>query len=373
MSSNFDLLGNTIIYPKFNILILTKTGNRIHFNANFLKLYFISSLIISGYYGFKFLKRLPNLIWRIYTRFKPLQLKNKSLAVIFGFGDSFASIKVTKALISLGFDLILINKKDTFEHRKKYLLNKNELIEELDQNDFYVSYENIIEDPEILKKKIGNDKVDFIFDFTSFRINVNPEKIYKETQNYMKNKSDVFSRSTNDDFNKFNLNSKLFNEKDLNIENFDRKKRSEKIEDKFPDEKSLTGNNTLGNIHLIRKLNQKDLHYYNSNIFYSDEITNHIHEIILITESLIPFMQETKIIIFNYQDKSNDINHKLTVDFKNVFFNNLKNIAEKTNNFIFSTKIVNGMINYKAKQFTEQDGINIVRFSDIEDSGYFSN
>jgi len=354
MSSTFEFFGNTMIYPKLNVLILTRSGERILFNLNFLKWYFISSFVIGAYFIFKLIKRVPGFLRKIYLKFKPLLLDRKNFAIIFGFGDSLASVKVTKALINLGFKFILINKKDSKEHRKKYNLNKFEGIEELDKEDVFLSYEEIVENPEALIKKIGDEKINYIFDFTSFRINVDIDKINEESQELL--------------LEKFNQTSQ---EKDGNILKNDKFNEEEKLKVDFffNDNKGQTSPNSFfGNNDSIKKLSQSSLQYYNSRIFYSEEISKYIKEIMLITETMIPHMNYTRILIFNYKEKNSDINHKLIVDYKNNLFKNIKNLANKKGNYIRNVKVMTGLINYKYSQFTEEDGLNVIRFSN---SGYY--
>ena len=352
MSSSINLFGNTIIYPNLNILILTKEGKRILYRSYFLECYFFTSLLVGAYFTYKILRRFPALIKKLYFKIKPMQLKSKNVAVIFGFGDSLASIKVTKALIYLGFDLILINKKETLEHRTKYYMNKNEDIEEVDEKNMCVNYDDILERPEILKEKIGENKIDFIFDFTSFRIIIDTGKIIRETEEMLNKK---FSKSHNEFSN--------CKEEQLT------EKEKEKIEEVISDKKAGSAVGSFGNTILQKKLNQSALQYYNSKIFYSEEISKHVNEVILITEYLIPFMHKTKIMMFDYKDKANDINHKLMVDFKFIFFDNLNSLTEKKNIIKYAKKI-NGLINYKYKQFTEEDGIKIIKYSDSSSYEY---
>lgn len=363
MSSSLNIFGNTIIYPQLNILILTKEGERILFRSYFLEWYFFSSLVVGAYFSYKILRRVPALIKKLYFKYKPIILKPKNLAVIFGFGDSLASIKVTKALINLEFDLILINRKESLEHRTKFFMNKNEHIEQVDEKNMCVSYEEILAKPEILKKKIGESQIDFIFDFTSFRITIDTAKIAKENEEMLEKK---FSKSIDDKYIKIN-NKDVDND---NNENYlSNEKQIEKIEKVLTDKKVETAIGSFGNTNLQKKLNQSALQYYNSKIFYSEEISKHVNEVILITEYLIPFMDNTKIMIFNYKDKESDINHKLMVDFKKIFFDNLKALADKKNTIKY-VKTIKGLINYKYKQFTEEDGIKIIRYSESRSYEY---
>ncbi len=342
MSSSIRLFGNTLIYPKLNFLILTKDGERICFRSYFFEWYFFSSFLVGLYYSFKVLRRIPALIKDFYFKYKPFKINPTNLAVIFGFGDSLASVKVTKVLLSLGFDLILINKKELLGHRTKYSMNKNELIEEVDVKNICVSYEEILENNEIIKEKIGSKKINFVFDFTSFRITIDTDKITKENEELQKNKLYKF---------------------------LDENEEAEKQEEMINDKNAKTGNESFGKTNLQKKQNQNALEYYNSKIFYSEEIGKHIKDIIFISEYLVTFMQSAKIIIFDYKDKEKDINHKLTVDFKKIFFYRLKFLANKNKIFtIKNVKNINGLINYKFKQFTEEDVIKILRYSDSRSS-----
>lgn len=358
MSSSISLFGYTIIYPKLNILILTRDGERYLFRSYFFEWYFYTSICVGSYFGYKFLRRIPRLLNNFYLKIRPKQLKANNLAIIFGFGDSLASIQVTKALITLGFNLILINKKESLEHRKKYFMNKNEHIEEVDKNGLDVSYEDILEKPEILKEIIANNKIDFIFDFTSFRITIDTGKIIKETEDMLNKNFNEQNKSENDNF----IQEEKLKEKE-------KEKIEEKIEEGIRGEKSDSSIGSFGNTNLQKRLNQSALQYYNSKIFYSEEISKHVNEVIMITEYLIPFMDKTKIMMFDYRDKANDVNHKLMVDFQFTFFDNLKNMTERKN-IIKYVKKINGLINYKYKQFTEQDALSIIRYSDYENFQY---
>jgi hypothetical protein len=353
MSSHFEFFGNTIIYPKIRISVIGSSGKKSTFEPSVVKWYFISSLFIGSYLGFRILRKIWAKAQKIYMGFKPLNLKNKNLAIVFGFGDSIASVKLTKALINLGFDLILINHKRTLENRRKSSVNKNDEIEEVDKTGFLLSYEEILEKPEVLKKKMGNDKIDFIFDFTDFTL-INKSKIKKHNT---EDKDDFLSEKFN-----FTLKEKSSSKKLNEKENFDG--FFNKIK------KAHTYTECFGNTEALKKLNKENLTGENSLILYSEEISRHINEIIFINENLIEFMKETKIIIFNYVDKSSDINHKLMVDYKNKFFNNLKNIPSKKKNFITYVKVINGVSSSSIKKFTEQDGMTIIRFSDMEDYEY---
>ena len=62
-------------------------------------------------------------------------------------------------------------------------------------------------------------------------------------------------------------------------------------------------------------------------------------------------MESAKIIIFDYKDKEKDINHKLTVDFKKIFFYRLKFLANKNKIFtIKNVKNINGRNNHRSGQ-----------------------
>jgi len=346
MSSSFLFFGNSIVYPKFNIWIVTKSGDRIHFDSNFLKWYLFTSLLIGGFITYRLFKRISIVFLNFYNMFKPLQLKNRNLAIIFGFGDSIASIKLTKALITLGFNLILINKQKVFDYRKKKLSNKTENIEEINKTDCFLSYEKIFENPEILKKKIGNYKVDFLFDFTNL--------IFENKQNKIEENTNKISMEKYNNTLK-EKESNFYNSKEIEVED-------EKIK--------LTVKNSLSKKEVFAKLNKNVLKDKNDLTINSKEISMHINEFITITENLIPFMQETKIMIFIYKDKFQDIDYNLIVDYKHTFYSNLKYLADDKYNFISYAKIIPGLLYYKKNEFTEQDGINIIRFSDMENYKY---
>lgn len=353
MSSYFELFGYTIIYPKIKISILKSTGEKATFDASVVKWYFITSLMIGAYISYRILRKLTGIAQKAYLKFKPLRLKNKNLAVVFGFGDSIASVKLTKALISLGFDLVLINRKRTFENRRKSSMNKHDDIEEVDKTDFYLSYEDILENPDLLKKKIGDDKIDFIFDFTN--LNFSKNKLKQKINS--KDNEDCLSEKFNFSLKEQRSTRKL--------------SEKEKLDGIFNEsKKAQTYSECFGNTESLRKLNSENLVGENSGILYSEEISRHVNEIIFIAELLIQYLKETKIMIFDYADRCNDLNHKLMVDYKNKFYCNLKNIASKKHNFISYVKVIGGVFRSPARKFTEQDGMTIIRYSDLEDYEY---
>lgn len=353
MSSYFEFLGYTIIYPRIKISFLNPSGELSTFEPKVVKWYFISSLVVGAYVAFRILRKLTALMQKSYRKYMPLLLKDKNLAVVFGFGDSIASVKLTKALINMGFNLILINRKRSIEYRRKSSLNKEDNIGEVDKTDFYVSYESILENPDLLKNLIRNDKIEFIFDFTDFSLFGNRNSSAIKTED----KDDCLS----DKFN-FTLREKRSSWK-INI--------NEKFDGSLNESKrAQTYSESFGNTKSLRRLNKEALSKGNSNILYAEEISRHVNEIIFICEYMFQFMRETKVMIFNYADRERNLNHKLMLDFKIKFFSNLKNIASKKHNFISYVKVIDSVFASPDILFSEKDGMTIIRFSDLEDFEY---
>lgn len=351
MSENFELLGNMIIYPKLNVMVLNRNGERRMLNLNFIKWYFLSTVLFGAYHIFRILRKIPVLIKKIYYRIKPKLLEKKRHVIIYGFGDSLQSIILTKVLIANGYELILINKKKEFDFRKKYSLNKKEGIKELDNLDFFLSYEDIAKNPDLIKQKIGNNKVDFIFDFSSYGVNFDLDNHVHENKK--------FGNTYNTGFNN------RFSDKSLNVyEKEDEKVSLLKNYNTAPGgfgncpKDFSSSNNNISSYH-------SDLRTYNSN-----EVIQHLFNIMNITEFLIPFMQNTKVFIFNYLDRCTEVNHKLLVDYKQKFFENLKRIPSEAANFIFYIKKISAYLNNRHRNFTENDALNIICFSDLESYQY---
>lgn len=355
MSSNFELCGSTIIYPKLNVLILTRDGRRIIFNLNFMKWYFLATLFVGALYAFKFVKKLPIEIKKFYYKLKPKEIKERKHAIVFGFGDSLPSILITKALLTKGYELILFNDKKEFDFRKKYNMNENENIKELDNLNYFVSYEEVADNGELIRQRLGTNKIEFIFDFTSYKVNIALDKVIQSNTNHQNNNN--FHNTYDGSFNKPSANEK--NLIDLSL-----------IEEE-KDIKYKTASDGFDKTKALANLFQNDSsNYFNSRIFYTKELTQHLLGFMNITELLLPFMENTKVLIFNYKDKNTEVNHKLLVDYKKKFFENLKSIRSKKEKFIMYAKTIEGLINYKHKQFTEQNAFNIICYSDIVNFKY---
>lgn len=313
MTSSLQIFGSTFLYPKLNILQIDPQGKRKFYNLDFMKYYFLSSLVFGLFFSRKIFRKLKTYMQVIYYKYLSNILKFKSalnkrkIAIIFGFGDSSACINFTKYLINSGFYLILLNTEKNLEFRKKYNLNKFEDLENLDSLNFLLSYEELVKNPKILKDKIGNDGINQIFDFTSFRVNI------KETEEE---------------------------------------------------------NDTLNNNEIQKQTEINNKHFNMEGLYYNSEINLYMKNYMDAFDELYTYFKNTKILIFDYRDKRSDLNHKLLYDLKISFLENLKNINVKKSDFIHYVKSVSGIINYKYQQFTENHAKRIMNYIDIVDYEY---
>lgn len=351
MSSHIDFLGTLIIYPRMKITVLNKYGNKTTFEPTIFKYFVVSSFMFAAYFSFKIITKLLSGIKDLYIQYRALTIKKKNLALIFGFGDSLPSVKLTKSLIFLGFDLILINNKQSIENIKTYSLDiSNDSFEAFDNADYFLSYEEILRNPKILKEKIGKNKINFIFDFTYFTPNPKLNKSNESNKEINKD-NDYSSERVNRKIKEKNSSIKDFNIKDELDKNLNENLRKKSYHESFDNTKAL------------KESNKEILKAIATPILYSEDISRHINEIIFINENLIEFMNETKIFLFSYKDKKFDFNHRLMVDFKNDFFTLLKDIPAKKINFITYVKKIEAFSSKEYRRFTEEDGISIIRYS----------
>ena len=308
MSSSIEFFGNVILYPKFNLLFLTKNGYRYIISDTYTRWLVLASLLTGLYFLQKFLFKIPYFLHRIFSKYvKYNQIQEKSFVIFLGYGDSYMSTIVAKTFQNLGYDLVLINTQESIENRIKYSMNKMENLENLGNTCISLSYEEILENPQIFKEKFGETKIDYIFDFSTFKVNVLSNKNPKQN-NEIKN-----DQSQNFNYEEYN----------------------------------------------------KDIEYYNSKIFYHDEINENLKTMMFLMETLLPYMYNTRILHIEYVDKKNDVNHKLMYDFKNSLYMNLEALNSYKDNYIYYVKKIQGMVNFKYSDFTENEAIKFYKYGNI--------
>jgi hypothetical protein len=334
--------------------------------VDFLKWYFLSSIFFSLYFSKKIYKKLKLYFQIFFANLKRIknnkQLNERKIAIIFGFGDSSASIIFTRHLINSGFYLILLNTQKNLEFRKKFNLNKFEDLKynspdlESDIVEFLISYEDLLKNPKILEEKIANEKIYFIIDFTSFRIK-------------SKSQEEINNDSNNNDNDKTHIDNDY--KKDFSVIN-------------------------------VHKNEERKRHYNMEGLYYNGALNFHIKYYMDIFDSLFKYFDNTKILLFEYVDKRSDMNHKLLFDLKFAYLKNLEDINAKKLNlnsdifnfylnyilklkdvfkgneifinqrkgFIHYVKNIFGKVNYKYNQFKESDVEKILRYLEINDYEY---
>jgi hypothetical protein len=386
MTSSFEIFGNTYIYPKLNILqIKHETGKQKLYNVDFFKWYFLSSIFFSFYFSKKIYNKIKLYLQIVYAnlfkRKKIIDSNEKKFIIIFGFGDSSASILFTNNLINSAFYLILLNSQKNLEFREKFNLNKFEDLKNLClysksksesgiglhlKKDFLISYEDLIKNPKILEDKISKDKIYLIIDFTSFRIK---SKSQEEIENN-DNKNICSNSNRNTDPNKDNNND---NNKNKDYDIID-----------------------------IKKNEERKKHYNMESLYYNGALNFYIKNYMDIFDNLFKYFDNTKILLFDYVDKRSDMNHKLLFDLKSAYLKNLEDINAKNLNlnldifnfylnfilkikennkeninynnqrkgFIHYVKNIYGKVNYKYNQFNNSDVEKILKYLEIIDYTY---
>jgi hypothetical protein len=312
MSSNFCLFGYTFIYPKLNVLILKNNGEKKFYNIDFMKYYFLSSIFIGIYYSKYLANSIKILLQSIYYDIFPTLIEKntekKKIAIVLGFGDTSSSIVFTKNLIYSNYYTILLNSKKNLEFRKNNNFNKKE------------------------KDHIEN---------------------LEELENVLLISYEDLLQNPNNNI----LNDKIGNNKIKFLIDFTCFRSKNKIEN-LEKEKEIVKET-------VKEKEDVD------SIYYIGALNYHIRTFMNLIEKFFDYFDNTKILLFNYCDKINDINQKLLFEFKLSYFSNVRDLSERKNKLIYYVKIINGRVRYEnKKQFRVNDAIKILKYLDIFDYEY---
>jgi hypothetical protein len=186
--STYNIYGNNhLVIPNFDFLMKLQSGHTMILSDKYMKWVALFCVLC----GFKFFisqtKKIPRIVSKLKLYFKKPIANECNYVVIFGFGDSEASITLTKHFSKLGYNLILLNNEITLDHRTKHELNKIDNIHNVKSKIFEFTYEQFSSQ---FKAKVQNEaiKIDFIFDCSIFRIFTDETSI----SNHKYNNEDIY-------------------------------------------------------------------------------------------------------------------------------------------------------------------------------------
>jgi hypothetical protein len=281
--TTYSIFGyNFVVVPKFDFMIKLESGTSYFLHDRYMK-YFALFCLFCG----------VSMLWRIIYKLKPLT--NKLLAyftkptvrkgnfvVILGFGDTHASIKLTRYFAGLGYNILALNNKKILTSRRVHNLNKVEHLDTLPSRLEEHTYEELFG---LNLDFLTGKNIEFVFDCSIFRVIMD-----------------------------------------------------------VPEEK-----------------NDKNA------IFFRNDIQATLNDYYTILDMLKSYFLNAKIFLMEYEDKEDDVNHKLVFDLKYSMISNYATIYKEKIYYLKKVKLYNIL---KPHLFKESNINKIFKYSELKEVEY---
>jgi hypothetical protein len=164
----------------------TEQGTSFFLRDSYMK-YFALFCLACGFSTLcKFFNNIGPYSRKIFAKFNKPQVNTSHYIIILGFGDTMASIGITKYFSELGYHIVALNNNKILNFRKQHDMNKVQEIDDLKGDLIEMTYEELSNANITF---LGNKKIDYIFDCSIFRVftdnKIHTEEIYyrEEIQN----------------------------------------------------------------------------------------------------------------------------------------------------------------------------------------------
>jgi hypothetical protein len=166
--STYSIWGyNFIIVPKFDFMLKLESGSSYFLKDRYMKYIALFCLICGVNVFWKMLFRIKPLVNKLIASISKPKVTEGNFVVILGFGDTNASIKLTRYFSRLGYDILALNNKKILSARREHNLNKAEHLDTLPSQLIEHTYEELFSSNlDFLKDK----KIEFVFDCSIFRV-----------------------------------------------------------------------------------------------------------------------------------------------------------------------------------------------------------